>query len=70
MTTVDPTDSVRRVLKGAKSPWSTAHVVKALERVHDEREVILALDFWRREHAVLRDAEGKWSWQGTAGDRR
>jgi len=63
VTRTDPTDSVKRVLSGAKSPWSTAHVVKALEKLHSEREVELALDFWRREHAVVRDREGKWSWQ-------
>ncbi len=62
---VDPTDSVRRLLERASEPLSTQEVADRLKSIHGEREVALALDFWRREqHAAYEDADGRWSWQG------
>jgi len=61
---VDPTDSVRRLLERASEPLSTQELVERLKSIHDEREVVLALDFWRRErHDAIEDADGNWSWQ-------
>jgi len=63
--TVDPTDSVRRLLEKASEPLSAHVIAERLKSIHDEREVVLALDFWRRDqHVVQRDADGRWSWQG------
>lgn len=64
MTDVDPTDSVRALLEEATSPLSTAQIAQSLVKEHGEHEVAEALDFWRREQAVVRDADGNWIWQG------
>ena len=64
MTTIDPADSVKDVLMGATQPMSTEQVVQALKDLHEEHEVLLALDFWRREHHIaFQDEDGNWTWQ-------
>ena len=67
MTTIDPTDSVRDLLK-QRGPLSTKEIEETLENLHHKREVEEALDFWRREHAATHDADGVWSWRGMPGE--